>query len=74
MMLKGNIIILVVTPMAASTASEMSPAMLFSRIPANTPRPERNMEEAPTLTISPMMSLQKWKFRMDSRSRLRRVR
>ena len=49
--LKGNIIILVETPMPASTESEIPPAMLFKAIPEATPRRDRNMEAEPILPI-----------------------
>ena len=51
MMPKGNIMILLDTPMPASTESEMEPAMLLSTIADTTASPERNMEEEPTVTI-----------------------
>ena len=74
MMLKGNIMILVQTPMPARTESEMSPAKVFSRMPATTARPERNMVLEPTETTSVTMSRVGLKFLMDRCSRLRRVR
>ena len=74
MTLKGNIMILLVTPMPASTASEIEPAMLLSTMPATTARPERNMEEEPILTIWVRISRLGWKNFTDSRSRLRLVR
>ena len=43
--------ILLDTPMPASTESEMEPAMLLSTIADTTASPERNMEEEPTVTI-----------------------
>ena len=45
----------------------------MSRIAETTARPDRNMEEEPTLTTVKMMSFEKWKFRMDKWSRLLRV-
>ena len=73
MMPKGNIMILVHTPMPARTESEMLPARVLSRMPATTARPLRNMEEEPTETTSVTVSRVGLKFRMDRCSRLRRV-
>ena len=73
-MLKGNIIILVHTPIPASTESEILPARSLSMIAATTARPVRNMEEDPTDTISVMIFLVQWKLRMLRWSRLCRVR
>ena len=70
MMPKGNIMILVETPMPAKTSSEICPARLLSMIAATTARPERNIEEEPTLMIWDIMSLVGWKFLMEMRRML----
>ena len=71
---KGNIITLVDTPMPASTASEMPPAMLLSTMADTTASPERNMDEEPTVNTWVMMSRLGRKQRTDSLRTLRRVR
>lgn len=72
MMPKGNIIILLDTPIPARTASEILPAMLFRTMAEITARPERNMEEEPMVTIWTIMSRSNRKQRRERHSTLRR--